>query len=68
MVECKQEQNKEKCNCSWKGCSRKGLCCECIKYHLASRELPACFFPDEIEKNYDRSFEKFAELVSSGKV
>jgi len=32
------------------------------------RELPACCFPDEIEKTYNRSFEKFAELVQSGKV
>jgi len=22
-------------------------------------ELPACFFPDDIEKTYDRSVEKF---------
>jgi hypothetical protein len=25
------------------------------------RQLPACCFPDDVEKTYDRSFEKFAE-------
>ncbi len=67
-MECKQNQNIEKCNCSWEGCSRKGMCCECIAYHLKMRQLPACVFPDEEEKTYDRSFEKFAELVNEEKI
>jgi len=25
-------------------------------------ELPACCFPDDIEKTYDRSFARFAEI------
>jgi hypothetical protein len=29
--------------------------------------LPACCFPDSVERTYDRSFETFAGLVSSGK-
>lgn len=62
-MECKKQENKENCNCSYPGCSRKGLCCECLKHHLQDRELPACCFPEHIEKTYDRSFEKFAELV-----
>jgi hypothetical protein len=32
------------------------------------RELPACVFPDNVEKTYNRSFEKFAELVKEGKI
>jgi len=32
------------------------------------RELPACVFPDDVEKTFDRSFEKFAELVQAGNV
>jgi hypothetical protein len=32
------------------------------------RQLPACAFPDDIERSYDRSFEKFAQLVQQGKV
>ncbi len=65
-MECKKQQNLLKCNCSYEPCSRKGLCCECVSYHRRMRELPACFFPDNIEKTYDRSFEKFALLVNKG--
>ncbi len=65
---CKKEENKIRCNCSYESCSRKGLCCECLKYHLANRELPACFFPEDVEKTFDRSFEKFAELVKNKKI
>jgi hypothetical protein len=32
------------------------------------RQLPACVFPDDVEKSYDRSYEKFAELVNNGDV
>jgi hypothetical protein len=32
------------------------------------RELPACVFPDDIERTFNRSFEKFAELVKTGKI
>jgi hypothetical protein len=55
MSECTVEQNKEKCNCTYEPC------CECIRYHWRSCELPACFFPDDIERTYDRSIERFIE-------
>ncbi len=58
-MECKIEKNKKICNCSYEPCSRKGICCECIQYHLKSGELPACCFPDKIERTYDRSIENF---------
>jgi hypothetical protein len=32
------------------------------------RDLPACCFPDDAEKTYDRSFEHFARLVQDKKV
>jgi len=67
-MECNKESNIQRCNCTYPGCSKKGVCCECIQYHLAMRQLPACCFPADVERTYDRSFEKFAELVSSGKV
>ncbi|MBN2601434.1 MAG: cytosolic protein [Candidatus Marinimicrobia bacterium] len=66
-MECKQQRNMSFCNCSYSPCSRKGSCCDCLQYHLRMRELPACCFPDDVERTYDRSFEKFAELVQSGK-
>lgn len=67
MSECGQKSvNLERCNCTYPGCPRKGNCCECLQYHLRSRQLPACCFPGDVEKTYDRSFEKFAELVKAG--
>jgi hypothetical protein len=67
-MECEKEANLARCNCSWPSCSRKGICCDCIAYHLKSRELPACVFPPEAERTYDRSFAHFAQLVEKGKV
>jgi hypothetical protein len=67
-MECKQEENLKKCNCTYEPCSRKGTCCECIAYHLRSKELPACCFPKDAEATFDRSFEYFSRLVQSGKI
>jgi hypothetical protein len=62
MRECKIEQNKTKCNCTYEPCSRKGICCECISFHQGLDELPACYFPDDVERTYDRSIERFIEV------
>ncbi len=59
-MECKKEQNLKRCNCTYP-CGKKGVCCDCLSYHLSSRQLPACCFPDEVEKTYDRSFKAFAK-------
>ena len=59
MPECKIEENKQRCNCSYEPCARKGMCCECLHYHLQKGQLPACCFRDDVEKTYDRSIEKF---------
>lgn len=67
-MECKREENLKRCNCTYEPCPKKGICCECLYYHLKMRQLPACFFPSEYEKTYDRSFELFAKLVQQGKV
>jgi len=64
MAECTVEANKKNCNCSYEPCSRKGKCCECLQYHLRMKELPACCFPDDVERTYDRSFRRFAQLHS----
>lgn len=53
--------NKVKCTCTYPGCSRHGKCCECLDYHLRNKQLPACCFPPEVEKTYDRSFQAFIE-------
>ena len=56
------DDNMAKCTCTYEGCSRKGKCCECLHYHLSMQQLPGCCFPPEVEKTYDRSFKRFAEL------
>jgi hypothetical protein len=66
MVDCQIQKNKILCNCSYP-CSRKGLCCECLRYHQQRDELPACFFPDSIERKYDRSIENFIKMYQSKK-
>ncbi len=65
MKKCNIELNRLKCNCTYEPCSRKGICCECLRYHLESEELPACFFTPEIEKTYDRSIKKFIDLYNN---
>ncbi|HAH31225.1 MAG TPA: cytosolic protein [Elusimicrobia bacterium] len=51
------------CNCTYTSCDRKGNCCECLQYHRRNNELPACFFPNDVEKTYDRSYERFIETL-----
>lgn len=58
-MECNKEKNLKICPCTYPGCERKGVCCDCLEYHLASGELPACCFSAEAEKTYDRSIENF---------
>lgn len=67
-MECHEQQNLEHCNCSYEPCPRKGHCCECLQYHLKSRQLPGCCFSNEAERTFDRSFEHFARLVQAGKM
>jgi hypothetical protein len=67
-MECKKQTNARRCNCSYADCSKKGACCDCLRYHLDMRQLPGCCFPDEQERTYDRSFERFSQLVQSGAV
>jgi hypothetical protein len=59
MTECKVERNKEWCSCTYESCAKKGVCCDCLKSHLQSGEFPACLFPPDVERTYDRSIERF---------
>ncbi len=59
MRECNIDKNKKGCNCSYGSCVREGICCECIAYHKKNYQFPACFFPDDVEKTYDRSIDTF---------
>ena len=67
-MDCHQKANLENCNCTYEGCPRKGNCCQCLKYHLRMRQLPACCFPAEAERSYDRSFTHFARLLAEHKI
>ncbi len=63
MPDCpNKEKNLQHCNCTYEPCSRKGICCECLDYHRRMRELPACYFPAEVEKTYDRSLARFLKI------
>jgi hypothetical protein len=63
-MQCK-DKNAKRCNCSYP-CDRHGVCCDCVAYHRQSRELPACYFPPEAEKTYDRSIEHYYRLIKNG--
>ena len=58
-MQCNLAQNRKECTCTYEPCSRKGKCCECIAYHRANDELPACYFTAEVERTYDRSVARF---------
>ncbi|KYH40913.1 MAG: hypothetical protein AYL32_008860 [Candidatus Bathyarchaeota archaeon B26-2] len=61
-VECpNREINLRDCPCTYP-CNIKGICCECLRQHIAHKELPACFFPPEVERTYDRSIERFISI------
>ncbi|MDI6826158.1 MAG: DUF6485 family protein [Candidatus Aenigmarchaeota archaeon] len=62
-MECKQPNNLKSCPCTYPGCKRKGICCECLRHHIENRELPACCFPPEVERTYDRSIERFIKVM-----
>jgi len=64
-MECNIEANKTSCSCTYEPCARKGKCCECISYHLKMDELPACVFPPQVEKSYDRSIARFVSCFAN---
>lgn len=61
-MECLKEKNMKDCNCSYEPCSRKGVCCECLRYHRSHGAIPACYFPAGAEATYDRSIENFIRV------
>lgn len=65
MRECHKEKNLKSCNCTYEPCPRKGICCDCLTYHRKMGELPACYFPADVERSYDRSIENFIRTHQS---
>ena len=63
MPECPRlPENAKECTCTYAGCSRHAKCCECLHYHRKKGALPACFFPADVERTYDRSVKRFVDL------
>jgi len=58
-MECKQQDNKIDCTCTYTTCSKRGMCCECVRFHRENGEIPGCFFPPAAERSYDRSVANF---------
>jgi hypothetical protein len=58
------EKNKKYCTCTYEPCDKKYNCCECLRYHWSNRELPACFFPKDVERTYDRSLARFIKCYA----
>ena len=60
MSQCSnRSRNKQDCTCTY-GCSKAGMCCECVSFHRRRNEVPGCFFSKEGEATYDRSIEALA--------
>ena len=60
-MECKKEENKIGCSCTSVSCSKRGVCCECVRHHRENGEIPGCFFPAGAERTYDRSIQNFVK-------
>ncbi|HET6452755.1 MAG TPA: DUF6485 family protein [Spirochaetia bacterium] len=52
-------RNAARCTCTYAGCPRHGVCCDCLSYHRAADELPGCLFTPEQERTYDRRVSYF---------
>ena len=57
--------NSRDCTCTYEPCSRKGICCECVSYHLKNSQIPGCFFSPVGEKVFDRSYQAFLDDLKS---
>ena len=43
MADCpNKEKNEAQCTCTYTECERRGVCCECIRYHRDNGGAPAC--------------------------
>jgi len=61
LMECRIKENLEDCTCTYPGCEKKGICCECVAYHRGNGQIPGCFFSESAEKSFDRSIKKLVD-------
>ena len=62
-MECRRDENKIGCTCTYTRCSKRGLCCECVRAHRENGEIPGCFFTAAGEATYDRSVKNFVKIM-----
>ncbi len=62
-MECMKDKNLQECTCTYAGCPKMGICCECVRYHRNKGAIPGCFFPNDGEKTYDRSLANFLKFA-----
>ena len=61
-MECNNKiNNLAGCNCTY-SCDKKGICCECLRYHRSKGEMPACYFPNDAEKTFNRSIDYYIKI------
>ncbi len=63
-MECKREENKLECTCTYTTCKNRGMCCDCVRHHRENGQIPGCFFSAAGEATYDRSIENFIKVMS----
>lgn len=63
-MDCKKDENKIDCTCTATTCSKRGVCCDCVRYHREKGEIPGCFFSAAAERTWDRSIANFVKLNS----
>jgi len=64
-MECKKDENKIDCTCTYTTCNNRGVCCDCVRSHREKGQIPGCFFPKGAERTYDRSVENFIRVMTS---
>jgi len=62
-MECKKDENRLDCSCTYTSCSKRGICCECVRAHRDNGEIPGCFFTAFGEATYDRSVKNFINIM-----
>lgn len=67
-MECKKEENRIECTCTATTCTRRGVCCECVKHHRDRDEIPGCFFPRAVERTWDRSIANFIRSIAKAAI
>ena len=64
-MDCKNAQGNPHCTCTYTGCARHGICCDCIEYHKSKGQMVGCYFTPAGEATYNRSMSNFIKDMQS---